>query len=94
MVATQQGPADDRGVFIYRDGKKEAREDKIFFVACHWRGRPVRYLPKVRSGKQSEQDNENDELMSSTWSINRAFATAAPRDLQAPLRSPSCHPNG
>jgi len=92
MVATQQGPADDRGVFIYRDGKKEAREDKIFFVACHWRGRPVRYLSKVRSGKQSEQDNENDELMSSTWSTNRAFATAAPppdRVIEAGLSLPS-----
>jgi hypothetical protein len=60
MVAAQQGPADDRGIFIYRDGKKEAREDEIFFVARHSRGRPVRYLPKVRSGKQSERDNENN----------------------------------
>jgi hypothetical protein len=35
MVAAQQSSAYDRGIFIYRDGKKEAEKDEISFVACH-----------------------------------------------------------
>jgi hypothetical protein len=37
MVAAQQSSAYDGGIFIYRDGKKEAEKDEISFVASHAR---------------------------------------------------------
>ena len=82
MVAAQQSSAYDGGIFIYRDGKKEAEKDEISFAACHARWPVESRFP----GNEEKSAVRRDAR---TW--NKCHLLLSSLEAQIPPRCvPSC----